>query len=134
MKDYKEYIDIIEKKNKDINAFVHFDKEVVKKRAEKATSGILSGVAIGIKDNICVKDELTTCASKILRGFKPPYDATVVRKLKEAGAILMGKVNMDEFAFGSSCETSCYGATKNPWNTKAGQRGCRPGLCCIREI
>jgi len=77
--------------------------------------GRLAGIPILIKDNICVKGEETTCASRILAGFRPPYDATVIRKLKEAGASLIGKANMDEFAFGSSCETSCYGPTHNPW-------------------
>lgn len=77
--------------------------------------GKLAGMPVLIKDNICVKDEETTCASRILAGFRPPYDATVVRKLKDAGALLIGKANMDEFAFGSSCETSCYGPTRNPW-------------------
>jgi len=78
--------------------------------------GKLAGIPTLIKDNICVKGEEATCASRILTGFKPPYDATVIRKLKDAGAALIGKANMDEFAFGSSCETSCYGPTHNPWN------------------
>ena len=78
----------------------------------------VSGTPIAIKDNICVKDEPTTCASKILAGFRPPYNATVVEKLEKSGFTLAGKANMDEFAFGSSCETSCYGPTKNPWDTE----------------
>jgi aspartyl-tRNA(Asn)/glutamyl-tRNA(Gln) amidotransferase subunit A len=95
-----------------IKAFVLVNKNA----AQVKTGGALSGIPVVVKDNICVKGEDTTCASKILKGFKPPNDATVVRKLKEAGAVLMGKANMDEFAFGSSCETSCYGPTHNPWD------------------
>jgi aspartyl-tRNA(Asn)/glutamyl-tRNA(Gln) amidotransferase subunit A len=72
-------------------------------------------VPIAIKDNICVKGELTTCGSKILKGFKPPYDAGVVDKIKASGGLILGSANMDEFAFGSSCETSAYGPTRNPW-------------------
>lgn len=101
-------IDLLDNK---IKAFVF-----VNKGAKGSAKGRLEGIPVAIKDNICVKDEPTTCASKILEGFKPPYDATVTRKLKDAGAILIGKTNMDEFAFGSSCETSCYGPTRNPWD------------------
>ena len=78
--------------------------------------GELFGIPVVLKGNICVEGEDATCSSRILKDFKPPYDATVVRKLKDAGAVLLGKANMDEFAFGSSCETSCYGPTRNPWD------------------
>lgn len=74
------------------------------------------GVPVSVKDNICTQGWETTCSSKILKGFIPPYDATVVRKLREKGAYLFGKCNMDEFAFGSSCETSSYHPTLNPWD------------------
>ena len=84
-------------------------------RAGKLT-GPLAGVPVAIKDNICETGKLTTCASKILTGFRPPYSATVIDKLADAGAVFAGKVNMDEFAMGSTTETSFYGATKNPWD------------------
>lgn len=84
------------------------------KPIQKQTSGKLAGVPIAIKDNICVEGQETTCASKILKGFVAPYHSTVAEKLLDAGAVLYGRTNMDEFAFGSSCETSCYGPTRNP--------------------
>ncbi len=97
--------------------FVASQKAVKEAEAveEKKRQGALAGIPIVIKDNICVAGEATTCASKILEGFHPPYHATVIQKLQDAGAIFMGKSNMDEFAFGSSCETSVYGPTRNPW-------------------
>src|ERR1039457_5224639 len=79
-------------------------------------------VPIAIKDNLCTKGEEITCASRILKGFRSPYDAAVVEKVKKSGGAILGIVNMDEFAFGSSCETSCYGPTFNPWNLQ-----CVPG-------
>lgn len=82
----------------------------------------LTGIPLGIKDLVCVKDIETNCASKILQGFIPPYDATVIAKLKAAGAVFVGKLNMDEFAMGSTNETSAFRLTRNPWNLD-----CSPG-------
>ena len=98
-----------------VKAYVHFDptRVLLPKDGKK---GPLYGVPISIKDNIVIENWETTCASKVLTGFIPPYDATVIRKLREAGAVIFGKCNMDEFAFGSSCETSFFGPTRNPWN------------------
>ena len=94
--------------NPKTNAFVRLSSEIEVK-------GGPYPVPIAVKDNICVHDELTTCGSRILKGFKPPYDACVVEKIKAAGGVILGSANMDEFAFGSSCETSAYGPVRNPW-------------------
>lgn len=116
--------DAVTEKDKTYNCYTSFDKEsalqaadaVQKKLDGGETLSVLAGVPIGIKDNICTKGQLTTCASKILTGFKPPYDATVIQKLHAAGMVPLGKLNMDEFAMGSTTETSYYGETKNPWD------------------
>ena len=108
-----------------INAFVtSIDEEAVIKRAEEVQADIdsgkltgpLAGVPVAIKDNMCTKGIRTTCSSKILENFIPPYSATAVENLENAGAVIVGKTNMDEFAMGSTSETSYYGVTKNPWD------------------
>ncbi len=113
---------VIEKKEKDLGAFISLDKEAALKAAKEADQkigkgeklGILEGIPFALKDNIVMKDKIVTCGSKILENFNSPYDATVVKKLKAAGAIIIGRTNMDEFAMGSSTETSFYKQTKNP--------------------
>lgn len=99
-------IDAVEK---DIHAYARvFDKQDL--------TGGQCPIPIAIKDNMCIAGRETTCSSKILKGFVSPYDATVIAKLKDTGAVIVGQANMDEFAFGSSTETSCYGPTFNPWD------------------
>ncbi len=118
------YLDSIEAKESEINAFVTVDREGALKRAEEVQrlmdegklKGPLAGVPVGIKDNMCMDGMLTTCSSKILGNFKPTYTATAVEKLEAAGAVVVGKTNMDEFAMGSTTETSYFGETKNPWD------------------
>lgn len=88
-------------------------------------------IPIALKDNLCVKGVETTCASKILKTFKAPYDAFVVEKIKNSGGVILGQVNMDEFAFGSSCETSCYGPTSNPWNLECVPGGSSGGSAAV---
>ncbi|MDR1002657.1 MAG: Asp-tRNA(Asn)/Glu-tRNA(Gln) amidotransferase subunit GatA [Oscillospiraceae bacterium] len=117
-------LDAIEAADSEINAYITVCREAALEQAKKVQkliesgelSGPLAGVPIAIKDNICTKGVKTSCASKILGDFKPPYDATVITRLEEAGMVVVGKLNMDEFAMGSTTETSFYGATKNPWD------------------
>lgn len=119
----EKYISAIEADNKKYNAYVSetFDKamEQAKSADEMIAKGgatALTGIPMTLKDNICSDGDLTTCASKILEGFRPYYDSTVWTKLKAQGAVMLGKTNMDEFAMGSTSETSCYSAPLNPRN------------------
>lgn len=119
-------LDRIKAHNPTIIAFLHVDeegalataREVDEKRAAGEKLGRLAGIPIAIKDNLVIRGMPTTCGSKMLEGWLPPYDATVITKIKNAGMPIVGKTNMDEFAMGSSTEFSAYGSTKNPWDTE----------------
>ncbi|MFN3568475.1 MAG: amidase, partial [Caldimicrobium sp.] len=106
-----------------VKAFLYVNEEWALKQAEEADKrlaegkpGPLCGIPLSIKDNILIEGHPTTCASKILANYKAPYDATVIKRLKSAGAIFLGKTNMDEFAMGSSTENSAFFPTRNPWD------------------
>ena len=130
-------LDAIRAKEKDINSFVTVDEESAMIRAKEVQkmiddgtlTGPLAGVPVAIKDNMCTKGMLTTCSSKILYNFIPTYTAEAVINLEKAGAVILGKTNMDEFAMGSTTETSAYGETKNPWNTEHVPGGSSGGSC-----
>lgn len=132
----------IEKRDAKVSAFLALNKEEALKQADLVDqkgdfSNFITGLPIGIKDNIVTKDLDTTASSKMLKGFKPVYDATVVKKLKDAGATIPGKLNMDEFAMGSSTETSAFHTTKNAWDeTKVpgGSSGGSAASVAAREI
>ena len=134
----KAQLEKIKERDSVYNCYVTVMEEEALKRAAEVQKQLdagelkdspLAGVPVAIKDNICTKGVLTTCSSKILNNFKPPYDATVIEKLEAAGAVIIGKVNMDEFAMGSTTETSFYGPTKNPWNKEHVPGGSSGGSC-----
>lgn len=130
-------IDAIERKEESVHSFVTVDKEGALTRAKEVQkliddgtlSGPLAGVPVAIKDNMCTKGLLTTCSSKILYNFLPTYTAEAVERLEKAGAVIIGKTNMDEFAMGSTTETSAFGETRNPWNLEHVPGGSSGGSC-----
>lgn len=121
----------------ELNCYVTVDEKGALRRAEEVQkqiedgilTGPLAGVPVAIKDNMCTEGLLTTCSSKILHNFTPAYTAEAVKNLERAGAVILGKTNMDEFAMGSTTETSAYGVTKNPWNTEHVPGGSSGGSC-----
>lgn len=127
-------IDVVEGK---IHSFVTIDREGALKKAEEIQAkidageltGPLAGVPVAIKDNMCTEGMVTTCSSKILYNFVSPYTSEAVLNLEKAGAVIIGKTNMDEFAMGSTTETSAFGPTKNPWNTDHVPGGSSGGSC-----
>ena len=106
-------VNAAEKLNDTLNAFLYIDKDAAK-RAEQ--QGLLAGTPVAVKDNLCVIGMQTSCGSRILGDYHPPYNATVIQRLTDAGAVVIGKTNCDEFAMGSSNENSAFGPVKNPWD------------------
>ncbi len=127
----------IEKKEEEIHAYVTVDREgalekaaAVQKRIDAGElTGPLAGVPVAVKDNLCTQGLRTTCSSRILENFVPTYTAEAVKNLEKAGAVMIGKTNMDEFAMGSTTETSAFGVTRNPWNTGHVPGGSSGGSC-----
>lgn len=127
----------IDRVESQVHSYVTIDREGALKRADEVQKlidegkleGPLAGVPVAIKDNMCTEGMLTTCSSKILGNFQPTFTAEAVKRLEEAGAVILGKTNMDEFAMGSTTETSYYGETKNPWNLGHVPGGSSGGSC-----
>ena len=122
----RELLDRIDRLDKSIGAFLRVDhqgalaqaEQIDKRRRDGEAVGSLGGLPVAVKDILCVRDQPTTCASRMLENFRPAYDATAVRRLREADAVLIGKTNLDEFAMGGSTENSAFKPTRNPWDTE----------------
>ncbi|MFM7035172.1 MAG: amidase, partial [Planctomycetia bacterium] len=134
------FLDRIESLNPKINAFLAVDRERALARATEIDSrraagkplGLLAGLPVAVKDALCTADMPTTCASKMLAGYRPPYDADTVRRLREADAVIVGKTNMDEFAMGGSNENSAFGPVRNPWDLTRAPGGSSGGsAACV---
>jgi len=125
-----------------LHAYLTLDHDGAREQAEKADKsfsrseddGVLQGIPVALKDNMCTLGVETTAASRILAGWIPPYDGTVVAKLRESGAVITGKTNLDEFAMGSSTENSAYGLTRNPWNTDKVPGGSSGGSAAVAAV
>ena len=137
------FLDRINANESKVHAFLSVDadraladaRKVDEKREAGESLGRLAGIPVAVKDLICTQEWATTCGSKMLETYRPPYDATVVEKLQAADAILIGKTNLDEFAMGSSTEHSAFGRTYNPWDLES-RRGFQRGSCrmhCCRH-
>src|SRR5687767_5925141 len=122
----RQYLDVIRQREPAVGAFLLVDEEgalaqarlVDERRRRAEPLGMLAGVPVALKDVLCTRGARTTCGSKVLRDFVPPYDAHVVERLRRADAVLIGKTNLDEFAMGSSTENSAYQLTRNPWDVE----------------
>ncbi|HMO84275.1 MAG TPA: amidase, partial [Lacipirellulaceae bacterium] len=134
------FLDVIEARETHIGAFVRVDgeraleqaAEVDRRRSAGGALGPLAGVSIAIKDVLCDRDTVTSCASRMLAEFRPPYDATVIARLKAADAVLLGRTNMDEFAMGGSTENSAFHVTRNPWDLERTPGGSSGGAAaCV---
>ena len=129
------FLDQIQAHDGTIRAFLNVHAEaalrqaeaVDRKRSEGQPLGILAGLPVALKDLVCTRGQTTTCASRILENFVPPYDAEIVRRLRAADAVLIGKTNMDEFAMGSSTENSAFQITRNPWDIERSPGGSSGG-------
>ena len=127
----------IQKSESQVHAYVSMDEKILAHRIKEVEEGIksgrytgpLAGVPIAVKDNICTRGQKTTCSSKMLENFVPTYDAQAVKQLEDAGMVILGKTNMDEFAMGSTTETSAFGVTRNPWNLDHVPGGSSGGSC-----